>query len=113
MNEQIDQLKNIEGAIEAILYAAGYPVKYSKIAEVLGLDLRNIKKLVEHMAVEFNSEKSKRMNTTSSMLSEYICTPLLSADTFTTVSAILKKVMRSFMIISNLSLNPISKIVNF
>ena len=60
MNEQIDQLKNIEGAIEAILYAAGYPVKYSKIAEVLGLDLRNIKKLVEHMAVEFNSEKSKR-----------------------------------------------------
>ena len=60
MNEQIDQLKNIEGAIEAILYAAGYPVKYSKIAEVLGLDLRNTKKLVEHMAVEFNSEKSKR-----------------------------------------------------
>ncbi len=60
MNEQIDQLKNIEGAIEAILYAAGYPVKYAKIAEVLGLDLRNTKKLIEHMAVEFNSEKSKR-----------------------------------------------------
>ena len=60
MNEQIDQLKNIEGAIEAILYAAGYPVKYEKIAEVLGLDLRNTKKLVEHMAEQFNSEKSKR-----------------------------------------------------
>ena len=43
MNEQIDQLKNIEGAIEAILYAAGYPVKYEKLAEVLGLDLRNTK----------------------------------------------------------------------
>ena len=31
MNEQIDTLKNIEGAIEAILYAAGYPVKSLRI----------------------------------------------------------------------------------
>ena len=46
MDQQIDQLKNIEGAIEAILYAAGYPVKYTKIAEVLGLDLRNTKSLI-------------------------------------------------------------------
>ena len=60
MNERTDELKNIEGAIEAILYAAGYPVKYEKIAEVLGLDVRNTKKLVEHMSAEFNSEKSKR-----------------------------------------------------
>jgi segregation and condensation protein B len=59
MEEQINQLKNIEGAIEAILYAAGYPVKYAKIAEVLGLDLRNTKKIIEHMSDEFNSEKSK------------------------------------------------------
>ncbi len=60
MDTQIDQLKNIEGAIEAILYAAGYPVKYTKIAEVLGLDVHNTKTLIEHMATEFNSEKSKR-----------------------------------------------------
>jgi segregation and condensation protein B len=59
MEEQINQLKNIEGAIEAILYAAGYPVKYAKIAEVLGLDVRNTKKIIEHMSDEFNSEKSK------------------------------------------------------
>ena len=38
MEEKLEQIKNLEGAIEAILYAAGYPVKYSKIAEVLGLD---------------------------------------------------------------------------
>ncbi len=57
---QTDQLKNIEGAIEAILYAAGYPVKYAKLAEVLGLDVRNTKKLVQHLAAEFNSERSKR-----------------------------------------------------
>lgn len=60
MSEQINQLKNIEGAIEAILYAAGYPVKYAKIAEVLGLDLHNTKKLISHMAEEYNGEKSKR-----------------------------------------------------
>ena len=60
MSEQINQLKNIEGAIEAILYAAGYPVKYEKIAEVLGLDIRNTKKLISHMAAEYNGEKSKR-----------------------------------------------------
>ena len=59
MEEQINQLKNIEGAIEAILYAAGYPVKYAKIAEVLGLDVRNTKKIVEHMSETYNSEKSK------------------------------------------------------
>ena len=28
---EIDGIKNIEGAIEAILYAAGYPVKYTKL----------------------------------------------------------------------------------
>jgi segregation and condensation protein B len=60
MNEQIETIKNIEGAIEAILYAAGYPVKYTKIAEVLGLDLHNTKTLIEHMAAEYNSDKSKR-----------------------------------------------------
>ena len=59
-NETANPLKNIEGAIEAILYAAGYPVKYTKLAEVLGLDVRNTKTIVEHMSKEFNSEKSKR-----------------------------------------------------
>ena len=60
MEEQINELKNIEGAIEAILFAAGYPVKYAKIAEVLGLDIRNTKTLIKHMSTEYNSEKSKR-----------------------------------------------------
>ena len=60
MDNQIDQLKNIEGAIEAILYAAGYPIKYSKLAEVLGLDEHNVRTLVEHMAKTYNSDKSKR-----------------------------------------------------
>ena len=60
MSAQMEQLKNVEGAIEAILYAAGYPVKYSKLAEVLGLDEHNVKTLIEHMSESFNSDTSKR-----------------------------------------------------
>ena len=60
MEEQINQLKNIEGAIEAILYAAGYPVKYEKIAEVIGLDVSNTKKIISLMSEAFNEENSKR-----------------------------------------------------
>ncbi|MBQ9085937.1 MAG: SMC-Scp complex subunit ScpB [Clostridia bacterium] len=57
--ESIQQLKNIEGAIEAILYAAGYPVKYAKIAEVLGLDVRNTKQIIRHMSETYNADTSK------------------------------------------------------
>ena len=55
----LEQIKSIEGAIEAILYAAGYPVKYEKIAEVLGLDVKNTKTLIAHMAKTYNAEGSK------------------------------------------------------
>lgn len=57
--ESIQQLKNIEGAIEAILYAAGYPVKYTKIAEVLGLDVANTKQIIRHMSEVYNADNSK------------------------------------------------------
>ncbi len=57
---ELEGIKNIEGAIEAILYAAGYPVKYAKLSEVLGLDVKNTKKIVEHMSESFNSDRSKR-----------------------------------------------------
>ena len=54
------QITNIESAIEAILYAAGYPVRYDKLSEVLGLSTKDVKTMVEHMADQFNSEKSLR-----------------------------------------------------
>ena len=53
-------IKSIEGAIEAILYAAGYPVKYSKLSEVLGIDTANVKTMVEHMSERFNAPDSAR-----------------------------------------------------
>ena len=60
MNEQINQLKNVEAAIEAILFAAGYPVKYEKIAEVLGLDEKSTKMIIEQMSESYNGEDSER-----------------------------------------------------
>ena len=57
MEENIVQIKNIEAAIEAILFAAGYPVKYEKIAEVLGLDVKNTKIVISHMSESFSAEE--------------------------------------------------------
>ncbi len=55
-----DVIKDVEAAIEAILFAAGYPVKYEKIAEVLGLDVHNTRTVIEHMSEEYNLKSSKR-----------------------------------------------------
>jgi len=60
MEDAVMQITNIESAIEAILYAAGYPVKYTKLSEVLGLDVKDVKTMVEHMATQYNKEDSPR-----------------------------------------------------
>lgn len=59
MDEQITQINDLEAAVEAILFAAGYPVKYEKISEVLGLDLENTKKLIEHMSERYNAPEAR------------------------------------------------------
>ena len=60
MNEEITPIANIESAIEAILYAAGYPVRYEKLSEVLGLSAKDVRTMVEHMAESYNREDSLR-----------------------------------------------------
>ncbi len=60
MTESVEQIQNIEAAIEAILYAAGRPVAYTKLSEVLGLGLRDTKRMVEHMSEHYNKEESGR-----------------------------------------------------
>lgn len=42
-------ITDVEDAIEAILFAAGYPVAYEKLSEVIGLPQRDIRRLTEHM----------------------------------------------------------------
>ena len=58
--ETMPTITNVEAAIEAILFAAGYPVKYEKLSEVLGLSPKEIKLLTENMAVGINAENSPR-----------------------------------------------------
>lgn len=43
-------LADVKNAIEAILFAAGYPVAYDKLSEVIGLPQREIRQLTAHMA---------------------------------------------------------------
>ena len=59
--EKIDiKLESVTAAIEAILFAAGHPVEYEKLSEVLGLSKKDVKSMVETMCEEYISEKSKR-----------------------------------------------------
>lgn len=60
MDTPMEQIKNLEAAIEAILYAAGHPIAYDKMAEVLGLTVKDTKKIIEHMAEAYNKEGSGR-----------------------------------------------------
>ena len=53
-------VEEIKKAIEAILFAAGYPMEYEKLSEVLGLSVKDIKVLLEDMAPKYNSEDSDR-----------------------------------------------------
>ncbi len=43
-------IADVQNAIEAILYAAGYPIAYEKLAEVIGLPQQEIRQFVSHMA---------------------------------------------------------------
>ncbi len=51
--QQMPTISDIGEAIEAILFAAGYPVKYEKLAEVLGLSASDVRLFCEHMAEEY------------------------------------------------------------
>ena len=48
--ELLGSVQDVERAVEAILFAAGYPVKYEKLSEVIGLPQRDLRNLIAHMA---------------------------------------------------------------
>ena len=60
LNENQIRIEDITAAIEAILYAAGHPVEYEKLSAVLGLDVKDVKNMIDVMSLEYNSEDSKR-----------------------------------------------------
>ncbi len=56
--EPLTTAQEIEQAIEAILFAAGYPMRYDKLAEVLGLSVKDVKNMVREMAKHFEEEET-------------------------------------------------------
>ena len=58
-NGQNIDIKNTEAAIEAILFAAGHPVTYEKIGEVLDLFESQVKDKVFAFADEYNKDEKK------------------------------------------------------
>lgn len=48
----------IQQAIEAILYAAGYPVRFDKLAEVLSLSVKDVKTMVKELAKKYGQEET-------------------------------------------------------
>lgn len=56
--EPLTNERDIEQAIEAILFAAGYPMRYDKLAEVLGLSVKDVKSITKKMAAHFEEEET-------------------------------------------------------
>ncbi len=56
--DQLTDIKQLEGAIEAILFAAGHPMEYTVIAETLGLSERDAKNMIEHVGEKYNKNET-------------------------------------------------------
>ncbi len=60
-NENMElTLSQIEKTAEAILFAAGHPISYSKLGEVLGQSERDMKLVMQEFAQKYNSPENNR-----------------------------------------------------
>ena len=57
LEDELQPIKNVEACIEAVVFAAGYPVPYQKLAEVTGLGVREVKRLAERIAKSYQNDK--------------------------------------------------------
>ena len=56
-NQELTPVKDPAAAIEAILFAAGYPMRYEKLASTLGLTPSEVKAYVATIAERYNSSE--------------------------------------------------------
>ena len=56
LEANLEPIKNLESCIEAVVFAAGYPVPYQKLADVTGLGVREVKRLAERIAKRYEDE---------------------------------------------------------
>ena len=57
LEDSLQPIKDLEACIEAVVFAAGYPVPYQKLADVTGLGVREVKRLVERIAKKYEDDK--------------------------------------------------------
>lgn len=57
LEENLQPIKNLEACIESVVFAAGYPVPYQKLADVTGLGVREVKKLAERISKSYENDK--------------------------------------------------------
>ena len=55
-DDLMQPIKSIEACIEAVVFAAGYPVPYQKLADVTGLSTREVKRFAERIAKHYESD---------------------------------------------------------
>ena len=55
-DDLLQPIKSVEACIEAIVFAAGYPVPYQKLADVIGIGVREVKRMVERIAKTYNND---------------------------------------------------------
>lgn len=60
MSEENKSVSDIYAAIEAILFAAGHPISYEKLSEVLGVGIEDIRAIVGAMSKDYESAKNHR-----------------------------------------------------
>lgn len=56
--EPLESAKEVERAIEAILFAAGYPVRFEKLSEVLGVGVKDVKTMVRDLEKKFREDET-------------------------------------------------------
>lgn len=57
LEDALKPIKDLESCIEAVVFAAGYPVTYQKLAEVTGLGVREVKRLADRIAKKYQDDK--------------------------------------------------------
>lgn len=56
-NEEFAPIQNPQALIEAIMFAAGYPMKYEKLASVIGITPSEVKMHVAEIAQRYNEDE--------------------------------------------------------
>ncbi len=51
----LDTVQDMESAVEAILFAAGYPIPYQKLADVIGISVRDLRNIVNKLSKKYDN----------------------------------------------------------